>query len=163
MNPPRSPMLQRCSSSPGIVDTSNSVNPGASAELISAYAPTAISMRVIGCRDQKFAPRVACSEVILSSTAGSGSVIQSQWSVRCETIELRQHRRHFVRENEHEIVVFHLRQRVRESLALIVDDLDLRIVHAVFFQSFDDQLRDFSGLSPSTILVLTDNHAIELR
>ncbi len=84
-----------------MVDTSNSVNPGASAELISAYAPTAISIRVIGCRDQKFAPRVACSEVILSSTVGSGSVIQSQWSIRCEAVELAQHRRHIVGKNEH--------------------------------------------------------------
>src|SRR4026208_1896009 len=163
MKPPRSPMLHRCSSRPGIVAPSLSVKPGASAELMSSYAPTAMSMRVTGRRDQKLAPRIECSDVIFSSTAGSGSVIRSGSTICGEMIELRQHRRHIVGENEHQIVVLHLRQRVRQSLGFVVDDLDLRISHSVFLEPFDDQPRNLARLTSSAILVLTDDDAIELR
>ena len=48
------------------------MNPGTSADDMSSYAPTARSIRITGLVDQKFAPRVAWSVVILISVIGSG-------------------------------------------------------------------------------------------
>src|SRR5215211_4174362 len=139
MNPPRSPMLQRCSSRPGIADTSASVNPRTSADEMCSYSPTRMSSRVTGWRDQKFAPRVACSDIMRSSVDASGGVIRSGGPVAGKQVQLREHRGYLVGENEHEVVVLHLAHRMRETFCLLVDDLYPTVVHPCFVQSLDDQ------------------------
>src|SRR5688572_30816495 len=163
MNPPRSPMLQRCSSSPGIAATSASVNPGTSAEEMPSYEPTRMSSRVTGRRDQKFAPRVAWSEVIRSSTVASGRVIQSGVMVAGKMIQLREHCRNLVGQDEHEVVVLHLAHGMCETFSLVVDDLDLTVGHSRLVQPLDDEAGHLARLASAAVLVLADDHAVELR
>ena len=78
---------------------------------------------MIGRVDQKFAPRVACRVVMRISTAGSGR------SASCffggELSHLREYHRNFVRKNEDEIVVLHVRHRVIECLPFIVNNVNV--------------------------------------
>src|SRR5688572_22657652 len=77
--------------------------------------------------------------------------------------DLLENDRNFVGKHEDEIVVLHLLQRLRQRIVLVENDLHLVFAHAAFEQSFLDQARGIAYGAAATILVLANDHAIELR
>src|SRR5512132_3007581 len=193
MKPPRSPIEQRCSTSPGIAATRASVNCGpAWHDEMSSYSPTRRSMRVTGRDDQKFAPRVAWSVVMRIVRKGSGRFIRyesdkssflipaerplgraglKERGMRNEGVlpsssrrpHVRQHPGHVVDQRDGDVVLLEHGDGAVDRLELVEDELDAVVGEAAVAQAVGDDAGDGALLAAAAVLVLLDDDVVELR
>src|SRR5687768_2455553 len=157
MKPPRSPMLHRCSISPGKAATSASVTPGTSAEEMSSYAPTTRSMRVTGRDDQKFAPRSERRATRRISERGSGGDSEGAMP-----LHVREHGRDVVGEDDEQIAGLEAAQRLPHRGELVADVLDAVLRHPPLDEPLAYQPGALAFGAAAQVGVLLDDHRVQV-